>query len=360
MQHNQKQLRLYQDDWGGNEVFFCGGRLVAGPGWKNLFLTVGLILVPLVVFLVWPARYVSQEVSWAFFGIGLGLGLLSLVWLFITGCMDPGIVAREKPDEQYLRGEKPRTMDVLVNGHNVTVRYDDTCHFYRPPRCHHCSINDNCILKFDHHCPWVGTTIGLRNYRFYLLFISNSTLLCLFVMGVCMYSIHLKREELEEDGESTKISNLFKKTVPALVLIGYAFLATFFVGGLTAFHTYLISSNQTTYENFKRGYSGRTNPYSKGLLYNCWEVWCTRMPPPRINFREIVKDGDIEGGRGSRGSYEMVNKNERGGYSYSHSNGRHYNHNNEYETNGYQIPLQIQPLANEEITNSYGHGISQF
>jgi hypothetical protein len=48
----------------------------------------------------------------------------------------------------------------MVNGHRVTVRYNDTCHFFQPPRAHHCSVNDNCIERFDHHCPWVGTTIG--------------------------------------------------------------------------------------------------------------------------------------------------------------------------------------------------------
>ena len=57
-------------------------------------------------------------------------------------------------------GGRCRTKDVLVNGHRVQVRYNDTCHFYQPPRAHHCSVNDNCIERFDHHCPWVGTTIG--------------------------------------------------------------------------------------------------------------------------------------------------------------------------------------------------------
>jgi palmitoyltransferase ZDHHC9/14/18 len=57
-----------------------------------------------------------------------------------------------------------RTRVVMVNGHPVTVRYNDTCHFYQPPRAHHCSVNDNCIERFDHHCPWVGTTIGVVRF----------------------------------------------------------------------------------------------------------------------------------------------------------------------------------------------------
>ena len=47
-----------------------------------------------------------------------------------------------------------------MNGHKVTLKWNDSCNFYQPPRAHHCSINNDCIEKFDHHCPWVGTTIG--------------------------------------------------------------------------------------------------------------------------------------------------------------------------------------------------------
>ena len=47
-----------------------------------------------------------------------------------------------------------RTKEVFVNEHRVVIRYNDTCHFYQPPRAHHCSVNDNCVERFDHHCPW--------------------------------------------------------------------------------------------------------------------------------------------------------------------------------------------------------------
>lgn len=107
-----------------------------------------------------------------------------LLFLFLTSARDPGIVPRNTrppefdeafemntPSMEWVNGRTPhlklpRTKDVIVNGHTVKVKYCDTCLLYRPPRASHCSICNNCVQRFDHHCPWVGQCIGIVSLHF--------------------------------------------------------------------------------------------------------------------------------------------------------------------------------------------------
>ncbi|GFR51175.1 hypothetical protein Agub_g13449, partial [Astrephomene gubernaculifera] len=292
---SKRRQRVYQH-WQGNERFFCWGFLVAGPNWKASLGTAALITAPAGIYLAFVAPYMGLHVHVVILVISCILPVLAIWFLMLTACRDPGIIPRQEPDQEYLSGQKPRTREVFVNNQRVVIRYNDTCHFYQPPRAHHCSVNDNCIERFDHHCPWVGTTIGLRNYRSFLLFVYTSTVLCLYVFGVCVAMLFVKHNQLAGEAREAggETGGLWGKTagkcIPALALMGYTFVFFWFVGGLSVFHAYLVATNQTTYENFRYNHDNRPNPYSRGILSNCAEVWCSPIPPSKVQFRAFIDE----------------------------------------------------------------------
>lgn len=58
------------------------------------------------------------------------------------------------------------------------------CNAFKPPRAHHCSICRRCIIKMDHHCPWVNNCVGIGNHKLFLLFI-------FYIFWMCTYALLL-------------------------------------------------------------------------------------------------------------------------------------------------------------------------
>ncbi|XP_059644492.1 probable protein S-acyltransferase 7 [Cornus florida] len=292
-------LRTYQT-WKGSNIFFLQGRFIFGPDARSLALTIFLIVGPVAAFCVFVARKLMDHFShhWgiSIMVVAVAFTIYVIVLLLLTSGRDPGIVPRNAhpPEpESYDCAEAeagktpesrlPRTKDVNVNGVIVRIKYCDTCKLYRPPRCSHCSICNNCVERFDHHCPWVGQCIGMRNYRFFFMFVFSSTLLCIYVFGFCwVYILRIK------DHERISVWRAMIKTPASIALIIYSFIAVWFVGGLSVFHLYLISTNQSTYENFRYRYDQRANPYNKGIINNFMEIFCTSIPPSKNKFRALV------------------------------------------------------------------------
>lgn len=80
-----------------------------------------------------------------------------------------------------------------------------------------------------------------------------------------------------------------KRSPASVILMAYSFISVWFVGGLTVFHSYLISTNQTTYENFRYRSENRINPYNLGAVRNFREILCTKIPASKTDFRAKVE-----------------------------------------------------------------------
>ncbi|MFS8000613.1 putative protein S-acyltransferase [Helianthus anomalus] len=311
-------IRTYQT-WKGSNIFFLGGRFIFGPDIRSIFLSLFLIIAPAIVFCVFVARKLLDKFN---HHLGILVMVIAIVFtiyvvtlLLVTSGRDPGIIPRNThPPEPEIIDQNPevgsqtpqlrlpRFKEVMVNGFTVKVKYCDTCMLYRPPRCSHCSICDNCVQRFDHHCPWVGQCIGLRNYRFFFMFVSSATLLCIYVFAFCwVYVIKIK------NSEEKSIWGALIKTPASIALIIYTFICVWFVGGLTVFHLYLISTNQSTYENFRYRYDQTVNPYNRGIIENFKDVFWRSIPPSKNNFRAVLVRESESRTRSSGGGF--VNSN---------------------------------------------------
>ncbi|XP_059641310.1 protein S-acyltransferase 10-like [Cornus florida] len=151
---------------------------------------------------------------------------------------------------------------------NFTCTY---CNVVQPPRAKHCHDCDKCVIQFDHHCVWLGTCIGQGNHCRFWWYICEETALCLWT--VILYISYLK----------ANISKAWWIDVIMILLLATLLISLIFLLLLLLFHSYLVLTNQTTYElvrrrriPYLRGIPERVYPFSKGACRNLYNFCCAR------------------------------------------------------------------------------------
>ena len=151
-----------------------------------------------------------------------------------------------------------------------------TCNIARPFRSNHCSDCDNCTLRFDHHCPWIGGCVGKRNYIYFFLFLVFLNIKNIYLLIFSI--IHISKTYIDTSEEEKKVKKWVARkllyAIPSLFTIIFIGATMLFTAGLIIYHINLIITNKTTKEEIKKILPLNIgNPYDRGISNNCSEFW---------------------------------------------------------------------------------------
>lgn len=262
----------------GNSTVCFGGKLVVGQA-SNIATTVALTWLPglFYMFLVVPRALPTPDAWWSFLGVtSRVLSWVIMASFLLAAFSNPGIVPRNAVRPPEIENHKdvrgyPMPRYLRINEKTVKQKVCNTCNVFRPPRSKHCQFCDNCVLRFDHHCTWLGNCVGLHNYRYFVCLIYAA---CLFLVQCIWTVIDILHEVAATSGVSGVLSFFYPIVEePLLVLLlVYCFIMLVAVLLLSVYHTVITMQNLTTNEHVKNYY--RDNPFDFGPLPNCRQIYC--------------------------------------------------------------------------------------
>lgn len=313
---------------------------------SNLLVIIALFLISAIGFLgfylILPL-IADYYTLWFYFNIVFGTFLLySIAFNYIYASLTKPITPTQSLNQSSCYSI---SSSADIENNNSSAIVDDRescickkCNSVKPPRCHHCSICKKCVLKMDHHCPWLANCVGLHNYRYFYCFLLWTTIgtayLCIITLplimdhkGKLIISDRDKRaSKYGYVGTTTSTGNITSSVInkitntnsqqmidmidmsiisplnifmhasevnellaeldPSEVLIlllfGICIAVMVAVGSLLIFHTYLLLSGQTTIEysdSMRSDANINSRRYDKGSrMKNFYQVFNIKYP----------------------------------------------------------------------------------
>ncbi|GFQ94500.1 palmitoyltransferase ZDHHC17, partial [Trichonephila clavata] len=184
---------------------------------------------------------------------------------------DPGVI-QSTPEQRF------RTIIELAEKDGFHPNwFCSSCLVRRPLRSKHCSVCNQCIARFDHHCPWVGNCVGLGNHKYFVLY-----LFWLLVMIVwCLHGC-FRFWKFNVGNEDLPFSSYLWQAIHVSGWVSWiaanACLHGFWVGCLLLCQLYQVvwlamttneRMNCSRYRHFKRDKKGNIkSPFHRGAFRN--------------------------------------------------------------------------------------------
>jgi hypothetical protein len=152
-------------------------------------------------------------------------------------------------------------------------RHCKWCGKYKPDRCHHCRVCQTCILKMDHHCPWIYNCVGFYNYKYFFLLLFY-TVLALHLIVWSMAESVIRCIDEPATPFLTMFLTFFGETLAGFLAI---FVTIFF-----CFHIWLICKAMTTIEFCEKSLPKKESEVKKGYDSSVYDLGVCG------NFRSVL------------------------------------------------------------------------
>lgn len=217
------------------------------------------------------------------------LVLLSTVFYLIASFMDPGYAKSNTIDietgvtfntkeeqAEILEGNElaDATESSCMLGNKETkfrLRRCGFCDIIQPLRAKHCEECQQCIQRYDHHCPWLGACVGEKNHKFFLAFLFLETCTVAWTIHMTIKGFHFAAE--------WKLWFQYNWVILTLTLLLCVVLLV--VGLLWLCHSYMMCTAQTTWEfmsrpriSYLKKFPTDYNPFDRGYLKNILSFLC--------------------------------------------------------------------------------------
>ena len=271
----------------GNNKILCGNRCFVGNKYYHIFISVIVLSLPTAIFISALIKINMKSIIF-FIIIVLIIYIPILLFLFLGGCNDPGILERNNEYAYY--DNRKSVIKVNIQGHMTNLNYCYTCFHFRPPRTSHCAECDNCVENFDHHCLWMGTCVGKRNYKYFYYLIFLTTLCSIIQLFTSLgYMInHLKHKDFKSSDSKYIVFSL-----ASVAFFNLMFLV-FFLFKLFYIHTWLLTRGLTFYEYIKKKYlvTLKIRPYSRGIFTNIYNKIFKKIPFSKLDLEKLNKENN--------------------------------------------------------------------
>ena len=134
----------------------------------------------------------SETVNWILV-IAMHIFTIFTVWSLVMVSFDPGYFVNNELESPLIgaplspKANMRLTGDQKVQYQKLTkMRYCYDWNCVKPPRAHHCTVCQRWVLRMDHHWNWISNCIGLKNHKFFLLFVFYYLLTNLWFLTLCI------------------------------------------------------------------------------------------------------------------------------------------------------------------------------